>query len=122
MQVGELSSETGVSVRAIRYYEQEGLIHATRRDNGYRDFGAGTAERVRAIRDLLASGFTLDEIRSLGACLAAGPAPKNCRNQTASLYRAKLAQLDGRLDTLTALRQRVASKIEELDPCPTSCT
>ncbi len=121
MRVGELSVQTGVSVRAIRYYEQEGLLHATRRENRYRDFGAGTAERVRAIRDLLASGFTLDEIRSLGACLAAGPAPANCRDQTASLYRAKLAQLDGRLDTLTALRQRVASKIEELDPCPTSC-
>ena len=122
MQVGVLSAQTGVSVRAIRYYEQEGLLHATRRENGYRDFGAGTAERVRAIRDLLASGFTIDEIRSLGACLQGEARPADCCDQTASLYRAKLSQLDGRVETLTALRQRVASKIEELDPCPTSCT
>jgi DNA-binding transcriptional MerR regulator len=34
MRVGEIAERTGVSVRAIRYYEQAGLLPAVRRANG----------------------------------------------------------------------------------------
>lgn len=118
MQVGELAARTGASVRAIRYYERAGLVPAVRRANGYRDFDASAIERVATIRDLLASGFTLDDITSLGSCLEGGrPDARDCCTRTVSVYRAKLERVDRQLQTLATLRDRIEARIEELEPC-----
>ncbi len=46
MRIGELSRLTGVSVRALRYYEEEGLIRPSRGGNGYRDSSLAATRRV----------------------------------------------------------------------------
>ncbi|MFD9283808.1 MerR family DNA-binding transcriptional regulator [Streptomyces mirabilis] len=38
MRVGELARRTGVTVRALRYYEAAGLVVPRRLTNGYRDY------------------------------------------------------------------------------------
>jgi len=38
LHIGELSKKTGISVRALRYYEQKNLIHSERMENSYRIF------------------------------------------------------------------------------------
>ena len=38
MRIGELAERAGVSTRALRYYEEQGLISARRAHNGYRDY------------------------------------------------------------------------------------
>lgn len=117
MQVGEVAARTGVSVRAIRYYEQAGLLPATRRANGYRDFDPSAVERVGVIRDLLDSGFTLDEISSLSDCLQGAATDSRCCTQTVTLYREKLAKVDAQLRTLKQLRRRITERIAMLEPC-----
>jgi DNA-binding transcriptional MerR regulator len=117
MQVGELSAETGVSVRAIRYYEQAGLIQATRGSNGYRKFDGSAAERVRAIRDLLDTGFTIDDVQSLSSCLPDPTKRMNCCSQTVSLYREKLARINEQMETLAIMQARIRERIAVLEPC-----
>ena len=116
MRVGELAARTGVSVRAIRYYEQAGLLHAARGPNGYRVFGPTAEERVRAIRSLLEVGFTLEEIQSLSSCLHDGEQDSPCRVQTAALYRDKLGRIEQQVSTLLQLRQRIQERIAVLEP------
>jgi DNA-binding transcriptional MerR regulator len=116
MRVGEVSEQTGVSVRAIRYYERSGLLRATRQPNGYREFDPSAVERVRVIRDLLEVGFTIEEILSLAACLQGLGDDSPCRMQTASLYRDRLRRIDQQVGTLLQLRQRVQERIEVLEP------
>lgn len=36
MQIGQVSTQTGMSRDAIRFYEKSGLIHSKRQNNGYR--------------------------------------------------------------------------------------
>jgi len=115
MQVGEIAARAGVSVRSIRYYEQAGLIVATRRTNGYREFDESAVELARAIRDLIASGFTLDEVRSLSSCLPATIATPDCRTQTLALYKSKLEQIDAHMRTLGAVRRRVEERLASLN-------
>ena len=114
MQVGEIAARAGVSVRSIRYYEQAGLIAATRRTNGYREFDDTAVELARAIRDLVASGFTIDEVRSLGSCLPATATTPDCCSQTVALYRSKLEQIDAHMRTLGAVRRRVEERLATL--------
>lgn len=107
MQVGELASQTGASIRSLRYYEQEGLLPAQRRANGYREFEPAAREQVQRIRALLAIGFTLEEVRRLSPCL------KNQRSEVplcqAALdaYQRQLATIDERIHALQEIRQRI---------------
>lgn len=117
MKVGEIAARTGVSVRAIRYYEQEGLLRATRNRNGYREFDEGAVERVSSIRDLLRSGFTVAEILSLSACLGPGEPDAGCCGRTVELYRRKLDDIDEQLRTLSHLRSRIEERMAVLEPC-----
>jgi MerR family transcriptional regulator, copper efflux regulator len=117
MKVGEIAARTGVSVRSIRYYEQAGLLHASRRPNGYREFDPAAVERVQAIRDLLGSGFTVEEIASLASCLQGAEACASCCHQTVALYRDKLERIDRQVGTLLELRRRIEDRISLLEPC-----
>ncbi|MBB5850899.1 MerR family transcriptional regulator [Amycolatopsis umgeniensis] len=65
MKIGELARKTGVSVRALRYYEEEGLIRPGREDNGYRDFRDGSVEAVVRIRGMLDAGLPTRLIREI---------------------------------------------------------
>ena len=114
MQVGELAAKTGVSIRALRYYEESGLLPAQRLSNGYRNFDDRSVDRVRAIRDLLDTGFTIEEIISLASCLDGLFDETTCRRQTAGLYRAKLEKIDGQLRTLSTLRERIVERLTSL--------
>jgi len=117
MRVGELSASTGVSVRSIRHYERAGLLEATRRANGYREFDAVSVDRVRVIRDLIESGFTVDEIGSLASCLYDAARSASCCERTVSIYRNKLARIRQQMTTLNRLRDRIELRIAELEPC-----
>ena len=46
MRIGELSKATGASTRALRYYEQQGLLSSNRRSNGYREFTASAVNEA----------------------------------------------------------------------------
>jgi len=117
MRVGELSATTGVSIRSIRHYERAGLLDATRRDNGYREFASSAVDRVRVIRDLIDTGFTVEEIGSLASCLYSPATNAGCCARTVSLYRAKLTRIEQQVETLTRLRDRIEERIAVLEPC-----
>jgi len=57
MRIGELAQCTGVSVRALRYYEEQGLLAPARATNGYREYAESTIGRVKNIQLLYAAGL-----------------------------------------------------------------
>ncbi|KJK59959.1 MerR family transcriptional regulator [Saccharothrix sp. ST-888] len=109
MRIGELARLTDVSTRLLRYYEQQGLLHSERTSGGYREYGANAQVRVRQIRGLLAAGLSTRVIAEILPC-ATGPLPalEACPDLLATL-RAELADLDGRIDTLTRSRDALAA-------------
>ena len=66
LRVGDLARATGKSVRAIRLYEELGLLlPATRSSGGFRLYEPSAVERVRWIGLLHSLGFSLHEMREL---------------------------------------------------------
>nr|WP_312866382.1 MerR family transcriptional regulator [Streptomyces boluensis] len=111
MWIGELAERTGATTRALRHYEQSGLISSGRAPNGYREYDEGAVARVRNIRYLLGAGLTLDDVQVFVPCLdgdvAAGPpSPK-----ALAVARERLAVLDRRIAAQTALRDRLAATL-----------
>lgn len=70
MRVGELSRRTGASVRSLRYYEECGLIDASRSGSGQRHYEASVVDRVVLIRQLLAVGLGTTAIADVLPCMA----------------------------------------------------
>ncbi|WP_309113797.1 MerR family transcriptional regulator [Saccharothrix sp.] len=65
MRIGDLARVAGVSVRALRYYEEEGLVRPSRAENGYRCFEERDVEVVRQIRGLIEAGLPTRIIRDV---------------------------------------------------------
>ncbi len=67
LRIQEVAGETGLTPRAIRYYEELGLLApAARSEGAYRLYDADDLERLRFIRGLRDdAGFSLAEIGQL---------------------------------------------------------
>lgn len=75
MRIGELSNATGVSTRALRYYEEQGLLLTRRAPNGYRVYDADSADIVAFIQDLFRAGLSSAVIREVLPWLRSGRQP-----------------------------------------------
>jgi DNA-binding transcriptional MerR regulator len=69
MRIGQLSRRVGISERALRYYEEQGLLHPARRPSGYRDYSEADAQTVRRIRTLLSAGLGTSFIAEVLPCM-----------------------------------------------------
>jgi DNA-binding transcriptional MerR regulator len=69
--IGEFSQISGLSVKALRFYDEKGLLKPAQVDSvtGYRYYDGSSADRGRIIARLRELQFSLDEIaRILGEC------------------------------------------------------
>ena len=64
-RVSELAEAAGVGVDTVRFYQARGLIPSPVRRGRFAIYSRSHLERIRRIRDLLDSGFSLAQIRRL---------------------------------------------------------
>jgi DNA-binding transcriptional MerR regulator len=107
--IGELAQRTGVSQRSLRYYEQQGLLHAERDVHGYRRYGPDSVRTVARIRAFLAAGLSTDVIRGVLPCVVGGDLIEMdlCPNLVRTLRR-ELAEIDARIGELQCSRSALA--------------
>jgi DNA-binding transcriptional MerR regulator len=66
LRIGDLSRETGKTVRALHYYEELGLLEPlTRTDGGFRLYSKDDVKRVRVISILQDLGLSLNDMREM---------------------------------------------------------
>jgi DNA-binding transcriptional MerR regulator len=67
LRIQEVAEQVGLTTRAIRYYEEQGLLEPAARSEGdYRLYDQSDVERLRFIRGLRDdAGFSLGHIRQL---------------------------------------------------------
>ena len=66
--IGEFARETGVTLRALRFYQSKGLL-APQRDGHARIFSSEDRARLALIQQGIRLGFTLCEIRAMLAAV-----------------------------------------------------
>jgi MerR family transcriptional regulator, redox-sensitive transcriptional activator SoxR len=105
ISIGELSSRSGVSQSALRFYEREGLIAARRTDGNQRRYPGVTLRRVALVQAGKAAGIPLERIRAALDTLPEGKQPtKRDWERLSSSWR---RELDERIATLQAIRGRL---------------
>lgn len=117
MRIGEVAEQAGVTAKALRFYEREGLVpEPARTESGYRDYTPHAIDRVRFIKDAQASGFTLAQVAEILAIRDGGEAP--C-GHVAALVDERLTEVEQRLRELRAVRSElraIAGRAATLDP------
>lgn len=100
--VADVAREAGISPDTVRYYERAGLLApAGRSSAGYRQFDAGSLDRLKFIQGAQRLGLRLREIRDLLAVRDTGICP--CESAE-TLLRRRVAEIEREIARLTALR------------------
>jgi MerR family copper efflux transcriptional regulator len=121
MRIGELAEQAGISTKAIRYYEQIGILAPpARTPAGYRVYDQAALGRLGFVRAAQALGLTLGEIRQTIAFRDQGTAP--C-DHVAGLLQRHAAELGARIAELQQLQgelDQLAERAKRLNPrqCP----
>lgn len=120
LSIGEVSERTGVAPSALRFYEDNGLIHAQRTSGGQRRYTRETIRRVSFVRIAQQVGLTLAEIGEYVSTLPDGRTPdRGDWQRVATSWRPRL---DEQIALLHRLRDRLAGCIGcgclSLDSCP----
>lgn len=112
LKIGELAHATGVSIRSIRHYDEQGLLASSRSENGYRAFPSVAVTQVRQIQRLIAAGFSLEEIRGFPDCMRLIEGASACP-ETSDTQRKRLAQLERQIADLERRRTRLRRMLAE---------
>ena len=110
ISIGELSRRTGVKAPTIRYYESVALMPAPPRSEGQqRRYAQPEVSRLIFIRRARELGFEIDAIRTL---LALQDKPNQPCTTADGIARARLADVEQRIRSLTALKAELELMIK----------
>jgi MerR family transcriptional regulator, repressor of the yfmOP operon len=137
LRINEVAAELGLTTRAIRYYQEVGLLEpAARSDGAYRLFDESDLERLRFIKNLRDdAGFSLAQIGQLLEDEAARERNRERLRHTSDpverriyldealarvvrqidLLEAKAERLTAMIDEARSRRQRIEGHLAELD-------
>nr|WP_221626856.1 MerR family DNA-binding transcriptional regulator [Cohnella lubricantis] len=104
-----MAKKTGVSVRSLRYYEEKGLLTASRQKSGYREYNALAVEQVDTIRLYLSLGLTTEQIAGFLHCVL--KSREAFCAEVLPVYESKLAEIDEQLRLLTSIRSNLTERI-----------
>ncbi|WP_233836655.1 MerR family transcriptional regulator [Paraburkholderia sp. ZP32-5] len=112
LTIGELSQRTGASVRSIRHYDEHGLLASVRASNGYRRFPDKAVTQVKQIQRMIATGFTIDDIRGFPDCMLLLEGARSC-DQITDVQRQRLEAIDRQIADLERRRKRLLKTLSE---------
>ncbi|WP_406278850.1 redoxin family protein [Streptomyces sp. NBC_00191] len=98
-----------VTVKALRYYEEIGLLEPARLPSGYRDYSAADVRLV--IRSLMSLGLTPKETEPFLDCLRGGHEVGDDCPQSLAVYQAKIESLDALITQLMRRRADLAQQM-----------
>ncbi|MET7370249.1 MerR family transcriptional regulator [Streptomyces sp. NPDC005566] len=120
MRIGDAAAAAGTTPRALRFYEERGLLPPPRRSTtGQREYGPRDVARVRVIRELLSLGLTVEDVRHCSDrldLLVDGP-PQRCAGfgeggvESEGVAARRLAVLDAEIARLSRLRELLAARV-----------
>ena len=65
MLLNEIINEVGMTKRAVKYYEEKGLLSVDKDNNGYRNYTAQDVETLKKISVYRKLGISIKDIQSL---------------------------------------------------------
>jgi len=119
---GDLARKSGATPRAIRFYEQSGLLAPLARDPaGRRRYTSHDLERLQLINDLRDLDLSLDDIKQLLTIRDGCQSAPELGQRLSGVVQEQLERTQQRLQALRRLREELAATLGVIKECA-SCT
>jgi Cu(I)-responsive transcriptional regulator len=109
MNIGDVSTRSGLPAKTIRYYEDIGLITPLRDTNGYRAFRDTDVHKLTFLARARALGFTIEDCRNL---LALWEDQSRASADVRAIARDHLTQIDQKITDLQAMRDTLSTLVQ----------
>jgi DNA-binding transcriptional MerR regulator len=106
LDIAEVARLTGLTSRALRFYEARGLITPLRTASGRRHYGPAELERLHQVMAMKRAGLTLAQIQTMSA---------GRKTDLAKLIAVQLESLDERKREIDAARSLLTSILSRID-------
>ena len=118
MQIGQLAKRAGLSVRAIRYYEELGLIDPSGHSSGgFRLYGEDSLKRLEIIGFLKELDLTLTEIRQLFDAKRGSGGGRRAVVRLREIFAGRLELVESKLELLHKMKSDISRVMEILNSC-----
>lgn len=118
LRIGDLARRTHKSTRAVRLYEEMGLLGPVHRtDGGHRVYSEDALIRMSWIDKLQALGFSLTQIREILTDWSDSRFGPKAMARVRGVFRAKLAETNDQLRQLEALSAELEDSLAYLESC-----
>jgi len=118
LRVGELAERSGKTVRAVRFYEEMGLLEPiSRTTGGFREYDDNALLRIQWIDRLQELGFSLADIRAFLSTLRAEEQGPAAMDQLRTFYAKKLIETRQSISRLQLLEKELKESLSYLHAC-----
>jgi MerR family Zn(II)-responsive transcriptional regulator of zntA len=118
MQIGEIARRAGMSVRAVRYYEELGLLQPdSHSSGGFRLYSEKNLKRLRVIDFLKSLGLSLAEIREILLAKKSSGGNIESVRTLFKIYGERLSQIESQIKALSDMRDEIAQVVTILRSC-----
>lgn len=120
LRIGDLAKRAGKSPRAVRLYEEKGLLGpALRTEGGHRLYGEDALLRLDWIEKLQLLGLSLGDIRAFVDELARADTAPAAMDKARAMFEAKLREVRQQIAALSALEAELINGVDYLASCNT---
>jgi len=120
-KIGEVAEILGATVRAIRYYEEEGLLVPHRTDGGTRLYSEQHIDRLRAILHLAGNGFSIEVIGLIGSTRKTCTTGDESSEKISGIIDSSITDVEEKIVSLSALKAELKAAKNLIKKC-NGCT
>jgi DNA-binding transcriptional MerR regulator len=118
MRIGDLARRAGLSSRAVRYYEELGLISpSSHSQGGFRLFGEEHLRRLELINSLKEMGLSLTEIGEIMLAGRSGGCDRETLGRLLAALTRQLYGIDLKMESLRRMKDDLGETLGMLRSC-----
>ena len=115
LKIGDVAARSGLTVKTIRFYCDEGLIHPARRsDGGFRLFSPDVFEELTFIRTLRALEIPLPDVMKILESRRSGIC--TCTSLQSTI-RSKAGEIEQKISALRAIHIELMNLLNDWQDC-----
>lgn len=117
IKIGEAARLLGTTTRALRFYEEEGLLAARRTEGDTRYYTEGDLHRLGAIRHLAEIGVSIETIKRLATTRQACRTGAESSRKVTALMKSLFEEIAAKRRQLDGLERDVRSALTQVGKC-----